>query len=399
MTNLPIGQHTPQQTASAGNALQTNIQADDQTARGPLGTGAASIGCADSTQAKDRGGLADADDPAAGITEPFSEFLARQMGEPDPHIPVTVRDPFGIDSDAATAGADTAAIETPGQIAAPISASGDPAGILAAMLLQIPVPGDRGQGATDSGRPQLPKGSGEIMQLPDGGFQQTAGRSLPADIPLPASGNSQHAVPAGYIPLSTGGIENMEMAANSANPPQAGTNIAQTITPSALPAMVPNIQGYNTSGTIQTLTTPLRNNGWTEEFAQKISWMCTQQNQVAELHLSPPDLGPLEVVLKISGNQATVLFTSPHGAVRDAVENGLPKLREILADNGIMLGNATVSDRSPQGHGADGSNHQGSGAVAQRAILDEASNTAGLSPAASQNAPARRHNGMVDTYA
>ena len=191
----------------------------------------------------------------------------------------------------------------------------------------------------------------------------------------------------------------MEMAANPANPPQAGTNIAQTITPSALPAMVPNIQGYNTSGTIQTLTTPLRNNGWTEEFAQKISWMCTQQNQVAELHLSPPDLGPLEVVLKISGNQATVLFTSPHGAVRDAVENGLPKLREILADNGIMLGNATVSDRSPQGHGADGSNHQGSGAVAQRAILDEASNTAGLSPAASQNAPARRHNGMVDTYA
>ena len=127
--------------------------------------------------------------------------------------------------------------------------------------------------------------------------------------------------------------------------------------------------------------------------------MVTQQNQVAELHLSPPDLGPLDVVLKINGNQATALFTSPHSAVRDAVENALPKLREILADNGIMLGNATVSDQSRQDRGADRTLNQGFGAPAQRGNLDGAEITTEPTATNAQNIAVRRHNGMVDTFA
>jgi flagellar hook-length control protein FliK len=126
--------------------------------------------------------------------------------------------------------------------------------------------------------------------------------------------------------------------------------------------------------------------------------MSTQQNQVAELHLNPPNLGPLDVVLKISDNQATALFTSPHGAVRDAVENALPRLREMLADNGITLGNTTVSDQ-PRDRSADGFSGNGFGTAAQRESSDEASRLAGLSPAAVQPVPMRRHNGMVDTFA
>lgn len=43
--------------------------------------------------------------------------------------------------------------------------------------------------------------------------------------------------------------------------------------------------------------------------------------------------------------------------VRDAIEQALPKLREMLADNGIMLGNASVNDQSPREQQAGQSGH------------------------------------------
>ncbi len=144
-----------------------------------------------------------------------------------------------------------------------------------------------------------------------------------------------------------------------------------------------------------TISTPLNQPGWSNELSQKITWLATQNNQSAELHLNPPQLGPLDVTIKISGDQATALFTSPHAAVRDAIELALPKLREMLADNGIMLGNATVSDQASR-KGQDDSaraqqgNSNDSGRVAEvEAVGHQGGRVASIS----------RHNGMVDTFA
>lgn len=179
---------------------------------------------------------------------------------------------------------------------------------------------------------------------------------------------------------------------------QPTQNTAQAINPSATPSMMPNaLVDGKISNSPQTIATPFGSSGWANDFSQKISWMSTQQNQVAELHLNPPDLGPLNVVLKISDNQATALFTSPHSAVRDALENAIPKLRELLADNGIMLGNATVSDQSPRDRGAEGFMNREFAAAARREVFDNAPESA--ASLASQNTPVRRHDGMVDTFA
>lgn len=86
--------------------------------------------------------------------------------------------------------------------------------------------------------------------------------------------------------------------------------------------------------------------GWGGAVGEKVLWMANQNHQVAELHLNPPNLGPLEVRLTISNDQASALFVSHHSAVREAIETALPRLREMLADNGIMLGNASVSSES-----------------------------------------------------
>lgn len=181
---------------------------------------------------------------------------------------------------------------------------------------------------------------------------------------------------------------------------RSAQNIAQTASSMVTSGMSPNILTPERAvGGMQAISSPLGSNGWTEEFSQKISWMGTQQNQVAELHLNPPNLGPLDVVLKISDNQATALFTSPHSAVREAVENALPRLREILADNGIMLGNATVSDQSPRDRGAEGFADKGTGTALPREISGGLDRTAESSSPSIQSMPVRRHNGMVDTFA
>jgi len=200
--------------------------------------------------------------------------------------------------------------------------------------------------------------------------------------------------------LSSDAAKHVEIVVSSAGQPQTSQNITKTLISAVESAVMPNILTSNISAYIpQTITTPLGQSGWADEFSQKIIWMSTQQNQIAELHLNPPDLGPLNVVMKISDNQVTVQFTSPHSAVRDAVENALPKLREILADNNIMLGNATVSDQPPRDRSGEGFTNQGSGTAAQRETPYNATDSNGLLPTTAQSLPARRHNGMLDIFA
>jgi flagellar hook-length control protein FliK len=144
-----------------------------------------------------------------------------------------------------------------------------------------------------------------------------------------------------------------------------------------------------------TINAPVTQNKWGDEFSQKITWLASSnKDQTAELHLNPPQLGPLDVVIKVSGDQATALFTSPHAAVRDAIEQAMPKLREMMADNGIMLGNATVSDQTPRDQGQSG---------AQRSSVSPVSDIRNI-PISTGNSTARvspisRHNGIVDTFA
>ncbi len=144
-----------------------------------------------------------------------------------------------------------------------------------------------------------------------------------------------------------------------------------------------------------TISTPVNQDKWADEFSQKITWLASSnQDQTAELHLNPPQLGPLDVVIKVSGDQATALFTSPHAAVREAVEQAMPRLREMLADNGIMLGNTTVSDQTPRDQGQSG---------AQRSVAPIGNNdirdTSTISNSTTRVSPISRHNGIVDTFA
>jgi flagellar hook-length control protein FliK len=144
-----------------------------------------------------------------------------------------------------------------------------------------------------------------------------------------------------------------------------------------------------------TVNTQVNQDKWADEFSQKITWLASsKQDQTAELHLNPPQLGPLDVVIKVSGDQATALFTSPHAAVREAVEQAMPRLRDMLADNGIMLGNTTVSDQAPRDQGQSGS-QRSAAPIGNNDIRD----TSTISNSTTRVSPISRHNGIVDTFA
>ncbi len=84
--------------------------------------------------------------------------------------------------------------------------------------------------------------------------------------------------------------------------------------------------------------------GWDNQVGQKIVWMVAGKEQSATLTLNPPDMGPMQVVLSVTNDQATVSFTAAQPEVRQALENAMPKLREMMSENGISLGNASVHE-------------------------------------------------------
>ena len=99
----------------------------------------------------------------------------------------------------------------------------------------------------------------------------------------------------------------------------------------------------STRAVTATLNATVGQHGWDQGLGDQLVWMAGQKQQVAELHLNPPDLGPLKITLTLDNDRASAQFVSAHVQVREAIEAAMPRLREMLADSGIALGNASVS--------------------------------------------------------
>lgn len=94
--------------------------------------------------------------------------------------------------------------------------------------------------------------------------------------------------------------------------------------------------------------------GWGSALSERVMVLTAQNNQVAEIQLDPPELGSLKVRLSIGQDQVSVTFTSPHASVRDAVEQNMPRLREMMEEQGLNLGESSVSDQSDEGASDEG---------------------------------------------
>lgn len=92
--------------------------------------------------------------------------------------------------------------------------------------------------------------------------------------------------------------------------------------------------------------------GWGEALASRVVWQTGGGTQHASLRLDPPELGPVEVRVSVKHDQAHVQFSAQHGVVREAIEDAIPRLRELLAQSGLNLADVNVSQHSGgQGRG------------------------------------------------
>ncbi len=135
---------------------------------------------------------------------------------------------------------------------------------------------------------------------------------------------------------------------------------------------------------------PLSQPGWSDAFSSRVVWLTGQHQQSAELHVNPPELGPIDIMLSFDHDQAHVHFSSAHLPVREAIEIALPALRDAFSQAGIQLGNTSVS---AEGFGRPGEypDHgsalrvdAGAGAAIHAVLPDH---------------PAAAHIGLIDTFA
>jgi flagellar hook-length control protein FliK len=166
----------------------------------------------------------------------------------------------------------------------------------------------------------------------------------------------------------------------------------------AQPAVMEAVQAA--AAAEEALSARVGTEAWEKQVGQKVVYMVGSEEQTASLTLNPPDLGPLQVVLSVTNDQASVTFSANQEEVRQALEDALPRLREMMSESGIALGNATVNAGMPDGRQAQeqaARQSRGFGNGRGRGDNGNTADDAAARPVARTVALGDR--GMVDTFA
>jgi hypothetical protein len=89
------------------------------------------------------------------------------------------------------------------------------------------------------------------------------------------------------------------------------------------------------------------------KLAMRVQWLIKQAASTAEILMDPPELGPLSVKMKSVGNETHVLFSVTNLQTKEAVEANLAKLKEMLLEQGINLGDTHVQQQEQGKSGSE----------------------------------------------
>ncbi len=195
-------------------------------------------------------------------------------------------------------------------------------------------------------------------------------------------GASSTAVPGAVTPDQTAALQ-----AKSANPQSQSAPTSIVTDAAGLPELVRTLANgaTQTPSAEATISVPLSSGGWPQAVAAQVHWFVNNDVQSATLRLSPEHLGPVEVHLDVRDSQVNVSFNAAHAETRAALEQTVPRLREIFASGGLSLGQANVQQDPRPGFQY--------GANPLRAALAHAQTVEPVAVAAGQAL------GLVDEYA
>ncbi len=150
--------------------------------------------------------------------------------------------------------------------------------------------------------------------------------------------------------LMQGVHRDARQAADEADSDRVGvTNVAGALTAASLqPAATQLADDAAALDTPILLQASVGTQQWATELGNKLTLLASRETQSATLYLTPADLGPVQVRIETSQDQASVWFTAEHPDTRSALEQSLPRLRELFTAQGMSLTDAGVFDNRSQ---------------------------------------------------
>lgn len=106
-----------------------------------------------------------------------------------------------------------------------------------------------------------------------------------------------------------------------------------------------------------------------QKMQERIQMMVSKNIQRADIRLDPPELGSMHVRIHTQGDQTTVQFQVQSAQARDAIDQTMPRLREMLEQQGLNLAESSVSEQQGErGEGANNRRGQGGGGTGDESV-------------------------------
>ncbi|SHH17486.1 flagellar hook-length control protein FliK [Ferrimonas marina] len=160
---------------------------------------------------------------------------------------------------------------------------------------------------------------------------------------LPKAGQAPLTLPTSLTSAAPLDVAVAELAPNAANPANQASNARPTMqwAPVALPA---------------------NNQHWARELMAPLSdhlrFQSFQQIKTAELRLDPPDLGKIELNVRMDGDRMQVQLNAANPSVREALQHNAERLREDLAQQHGGSIDVDVGEHSDQREQAEAQGQQ-----------------------------------------
>lgn len=126
-----------------------------------------------------------------------------------------------------------------------------------------------------------------------------------------------------------------------------------------------------------------------EALGQRLAAQIAKGDWKVEMALRPIDLGKIDIELKMNQGQLQASFNASEAATRDLIVNGLPKLKDVLAQLGMEVASVNVNVRQEGQSGGNptpGKPSPGMAGIGAKRSGGDTPAAAGLPPAPSKNA-------------
>ncbi|TGE83410.1 hypothetical protein C7Y70_10390 [Pseudoalteromonas sp. KS88] len=128
---------------------------------------------------------------------------------------------------------------------------------------------------------------------------------------------------------------------------------------------------------------------------ERVSALLSINNKEAEIRLDPPEMGSMQIRIRSDAEQAQINFVVQNQQAKEALEQSMPKLREMLAEQGIELGESSIQQGDSQGNADEQEQQQGRGQLASNGQSDDGS--ADSEPSAQSSG--QQSSSSIDYYA